>query len=302
MKKTLLLYLAVLFCFTPELFAVEDPIFSGPQVGEKLPPMNVKGVIGDHSSKEFELIELAGEKPVFVVFVHARTRPAFGLTNAMMRYAATRKKDGLTSGVVFLTHDATSTEKWMNVVQKNFPKNIELGISPDGQEGPGAYGLNRNVTLTILVGKEGKVTANFALVQPSMQVDGPKILRAIVAAVGSGEVPDINSLSGPRYQGRQDQRMKAAEDPKLIPLIRAVINKQATPDEVDAAAKKLEEYVQKNELAAKHFGRVTNTVVNSAKLGNYGTPTAQEYLKKWAKKYPSPTATKPLNKSIREKE
>ncbi len=301
MTKTFVFSLGVLLAFTAFAIAA-DPVFSGPQVGEKLPPLKMKGVFGEHAAKEFELIELAGERPVFVVFVHARTRPAFGLTNAMMRYAATRKKDGLTSGVVFLTPDSTSTEKWMNVVQKHFPKNIEWGISPDGQEGPGAYGLNRNVTLTILVGKEGKVTENFALVQPSMQADGPKILKAIVAAVGSGEVPDINSLSGPRYQGRQDERTKAADDPKLIPLIRAVINKQATPEEIDVAAKKLEEYVQTSELAAKHLGRVTNTVVNSDKLSNYGTPTAQEYLKKWAKKYPSPTATKTLKKTTREKE
>ena len=278
----------------------EDSIFSGPQIGEKLPPLKVKGVLGDHAGKEFELVELAGEKPIFVVFVHARTRPAFGLTNAMMRYAATRKKDGLTSGVVFLTPDSTSTEKWMNVVQKHFNKDVEWGISPDGQEGPGAYGLNRNVALTVLVGKAGKVTENFALVQPSMQADGPKILKAIVAAVGSGDVPDINTLSGPRYRGQQDKRMKPADDPKLVPLIRAVINKQATPEEVDAAAKKLEEYVQTSELAAKHLGRVTNTVVNSDKFKNYGTPTAREYLKKWAKKYPSPTAKKRRKKTDKE--
>jgi len=43
------------------------------------------------------------------------------------------------------------------------------GISPDGEEGPGSYGLNRKMTLTILVANKGKVTANFALVQRTLR-------------------------------------------------------------------------------------------------------------------------------------
>ena len=42
------------------------------------------------------------------------------------------------------------------------------------------------MSLTVLVGKEGVVSANFALVQPSVQADGPKILKAIVDALGRG--------------------------------------------------------------------------------------------------------------------
>ena len=63
----------------------------------------------------------------------------------------------------------------------------------EGKEGPGSYGLNRNVTLTILVGKEGKVTANFALVQPSTQADLPKILEE-VAKVAGGPVAKAEHL------------------------------------------------------------------------------------------------------------
>jgi len=174
----------------------DEPEFSGPQPGEALPELKVRGVFGEAAGKDFDLIAAADGKPVVLVFVHARTRPAFGLTNTLMRYAARRKDDGLQSGVVFLTDDPTATEQWMKVVERHFPKGAEYVLSKDGQEGPGAYGLNRNVTLTVLVGKENKVTANFALVQPSLPADGPKILAAIVAASGGGEVPDIAELGG----------------------------------------------------------------------------------------------------------
>jgi hypothetical protein len=182
----------------------DDPVFSGPQVGEKLPPFKAKGVFGDLADKEFDLIKRAEKKSVALIFVHARTRPAFGLTNTIMKFAATRSKAGagLESGVIFLTEDPTATADWMKKVEKYFPKGVAFGLSLEDAEGPGAYGLNRNVTLTVLVGKEGKVTANLALVQPSIQADGPKILKAIVDVTGGGKVPTIAELAGPQYRGQ----------------------------------------------------------------------------------------------------
>ncbi|MBV10793.1 MAG: hypothetical protein CMN21_16430 [Rubinisphaera sp.] len=283
--------LLILLC-NCSLISAEDSIYSGPQANELLPPLKVKGMIGEHSGKEFDFMELADKQPVFLIFVHARTRPAFGLTNALMKYAASRKKDGLASAVVFLTSDATETAKWMNTVQKHFAKEVEWTLSPDGLEGPGAYGLNRNVTLTVLIGKDGKVTENFALIQPSLPADSPKIFKALVAAIGSGEVPDLNELAGARYQEQPDRGMTSTDDPKLVEMLRAVINKQATPEAVDVAASKLEDYLENNRLAQQHLGRVTNTVVNSDRLETYGTPPAREYLKKWAKEYPAPQVEK----------
>lgn len=290
MRPCLLMLLTLVLGVGPA--TAEDPIFSGPQPGEKLPGLTVKGVHGEHAGEEFDPVGLAAGKPVLIIFVHALTRPAFGLTNAMMKYAAQRKKDGLSAAVVWLTSDATETEKWLKQVEKNMPEGVEIGYSPDGIEGPGAYGLNRNVTMTVLVGRDNKATGNFALVQPGLEVDGPKILKAIVEAVGSGEVPDIATLAGPRY--------RAMERPNLRPLLRPVINKQASKEEVDAAAKRVDEFVENNPAAAKELGRITNTVVNSEKFPDYGTPAAREYLKAWAKKYP--LETKPASREPRQPE
>ncbi|MGE0379106.1 MAG: hypothetical protein AB7Q45_27200, partial [Planctomycetaceae bacterium] len=148
----------------------EDPVFSGPQAGEALPPLPVTSVLGESAGEELDLIQKAGGKPVVLVFVNGRTRPGFGLTNLLMRYTASREKQDLHSGVILLTDDATATQQWVKNVEKYFsPETTTYGISKEGKEGPGAYGLNRNVELTILVGAEGKVTANFALVQPSIE-------------------------------------------------------------------------------------------------------------------------------------
>ncbi len=284
-----LIGLVFLLPFCQLAATADDPVFSGPQVGETLPPFNATGVFGDLAGKEFDLIERADGKPVVLIFVHALTRPGFGLTNTIMRYAASRSKDGIERGVVFLTDDATKTANWMGIVKKNFPDDVTFGYSPDGIEGPGSYGLNRNVTLTILVGKQGKVTANFALVQPSLQADGPGIVKAIVDVTGGGKVPTMAELGGGQYARATGRNMRTMEkDPELEQLLRAVINKQASDDGVAQAAAAVEKHVAENENGRQEIGRIATTIVDSGKLSNYGTEAAQKILQEWAKKYGNP--------------
>ncbi|HVJ67809.1 MAG TPA: hypothetical protein VM510_07495, partial [Caulifigura sp.] len=153
------------------------------------------------------------------------------------------------------------------------------GISMDGREGPGAYGLNRKVTLTILVGKEGRVTGNFALVQPSLNSDLPRILDSVVAVAG-GKAPKLEELDGMREMMRTTDQA-----PNLRPFLTPVINRNAAKEDVEKAAKAVEEHVAKDEAARKELGRIASTIVNAGKVENYGTATAQEYLKKWAREY-----------------
>jgi len=184
--------------------------FSGPQAGEKLTSFTTKAILGDQAGKEIDLVKSAAGKPVLIVFVHERNRPTVGLARLLGIYAATKKADGLTSGIVFLTPDATMTEEWMKVAKGALPAGVPIGISTDGQEGPGAYGLNRKVQMTILVGNKDKVTANFALVQPSLQADCPKIAQAVVDALGGGKGPTIEELQKldprPAYTGQERKK------------------------------------------------------------------------------------------------
>jgi len=260
----------------------QDKVFSGPQVGEKLKPFKVRGVFDDDAGKDLDFVTKAGGKPTVLVFVHDANRPSIGLTRVLMSYAMTRAKDGLASGTVWLTDDATEAEATLKRMRHALAKDAPIGISPDGKEGPGAYGLNRNVTLTILVAKDSKVTANFALVQPSIQADLPKILKEIVAVAG-GDVPKLEDL--PELKEMMKTRPTKEVDPKIPMLMRAVIQLKASREDVDKAAAEVEKYVKDNEAARKEVGRISKTVVEGGKLENYGTATAQEYLKKWAKEY-----------------
>ncbi len=348
----LLLALSVFACATAA--QADDPVFSGPQEGERLADFKALEVL-DKEGESFSFMGEAKDGPVFLIFVHKITRPSIGLIRTLMNDAAARKSDGLTSGVIFLSDDTTAMQAQVKRMSHALPTSVRLGISPDKQEGPGAYGLNRNVSLTILVGQKQKVTANFAIVQPSIQADAVKVLSAVVKAVGKGKAPTLGQLTvspvrdpilrkpldklldvdgkdrdvkaivkeiddyvGEKPQAKRalsgiagrlamvvqdkkyedevrkavrrwSQRKGAADrgrmSDKLSGLIRSVIQKTATDEQVDKANKALEAHLKENAADRREVGRIATTITSSGKLGNYGTPHAQEIIKGWAKKY-----------------
>jgi hypothetical protein len=270
----------------------EEPVYSGPQVGERLAPFKVRGVYDEAAGKELDLVTRAEGKPLLLVFVHEATRPSIALTRVLMDYASKRAGDGLACGVVWLVNadDPTAAEQYLKRARHAMPARADVGLSIDGKEGPGAYGLNRNVTLTVLVARGDVVTANFALVQPSLAADAPRVLGEVVKLVG-GKVPSLAELGAPgamparRDAGKGEGGAAAATDENLRAVLGPVIRRDATTEEVDRAAAAVEAYVKERPASRAQLGRAARTIVESGKLTNYGTPRAQDHLKTWAETY-----------------
>ncbi|MEO1981469.1 MAG: hypothetical protein ABGZ24_13205 [Fuerstiella sp.] len=278
------------------LFAVliksvdEEQVFSGPQAGEKLTPFIVYGVLGKHADQKIDLTAHADRLPCVIVFVHERTRPAYGLAQTVMKLVADRGPRKVTGGAVFLSEDPTQAATQVARLPKYFPGSVVLGVSPDGKEGPGAYGLNRNVSVTVLVAKKGVVTANFALVQPDIGVDGAKIFKAIGEVLGEEKSPLIADFAPERYRGPAKKKMTREtparpQDPELRRLLTPMIQKTATDDQVIAAAAKVEAYAAKNRKARTEIGQIAKRIIDGGTLKKYGTAKTQEYLRKWAVEY-----------------
>ena len=156
------------------------------------------------------------------------------------------------------------------------PAEVPIGISVDGAEGPGAYGLNRHVALTVLVGQGGKVSANFALVQPSVQADAPKILAKVAELIGEKppSAEELQSLS--QASGQMQAARPSSTDPRLAELLRSVIRKDATPEQVERAAEAVEAFVSKDDRARVQLRQITRRIVDSGRLANYGTRSRSE--------------------------
>ena len=160
---------------------------SGPQVGDKITPFTIRGVLDDEAGKNIDLVKDAAGKPLVIFFVHERTRPSIGLARQVLNDAANRKSDGLEAGLVLLAADVEATQEWVNMVPQVLPRGVPIGISTDGEQGPPAYNLSRKVVATIIIAKDNRVVANFALNAPNLDDDAKKISAAIAAALGSAK-------------------------------------------------------------------------------------------------------------------
>jgi len=172
----------VMTLWGPAPAQAQDTVFSGPQVGEKLSSFEILIINGDTDGTRVDPILLAEGKPTLMVFVHQVTRPGMALTRAITQYAAEQHEHGVRSTVVWLDDDQAAAEAFLRRAAASLSLVVPVGVSVDGGEGPGAYGLNRNVELTVLVAKENLVTANFALVQPSL-TEASKIAGAIATLI-----------------------------------------------------------------------------------------------------------------------
>ena len=262
----------------------DDPVFSGPQMGEPLPGFKIHPVLNADTDETLDLVSRADGKPITLIFVHELTRPSVGVMRIVMDYVAKRAPAGITGGVVFLSDDRTAMESRIERAKHAMPKKIPVGISTDGGEGPGAYGLNRKVTLTVIVANENKVTANFALVQPSVQADIPKIVKAVVATLGEDKVPSLADLGATRMRRRPAANNPGAakQDPNLRGLLQPILRKTADNAAVDQAVADLETYLKKHPETRKQVQAIAKRIVDSDKLANYGTARAQEYIQNWA--------------------
>lgn len=265
----------------------DEPQFSGPQVGEKMTPFQAQAVFGKEPSKNVNALgDVDG--PLLLIFVHQVNRPSVGFSRMLMDYAVSQKQAGLAARLVFLTNDPPDMEAWFRRARHALPKNVSPLISADGADGPGAYGLNRDMTVTVLVADKNKVTANFALVQPSIQVDAPKVGQAIANVLGLKDAPTLKDMGfeGRRMaMGKGKRAMTAEQEGIYRKMMSPVIQKTATADQVATAAKEVEQFAAKNPWFKNRVHNAANLIVNSGKLANYGTADAQGYLTKWAKEF-----------------
>ena len=154
-----------------------EEVFSGPQKGEKTPPFKVLDLNGPNAGKETDYITEWKGAPTVLCFIHELTRPGAQLFRRLDEYGA-RNKDSLRTLFVSLTDDVPKSERSLPASIKSLQMKSIVGISPDGKEGPGSYGLNKEVLLTIIIAKENSVLANWAIVSPN-ETDFPKIQAAL---------------------------------------------------------------------------------------------------------------------------
>ena len=164
---------------------LEKPIFSGPQPGEKVPSFAATNLRGENAGEELDPVAMAKDKLHLMFFVSkSRTFGRFlGQLRQQLQAIEGNSKQPWAMSVIVCTDDANEAEKSFAVLDQRYPKNLVVGLSKDGSAGPPAYGLDRNLTATVIVAKNGRVAHNLPYAGGAFYTQ-PHILGAIAGAMG----------------------------------------------------------------------------------------------------------------------
>ena len=209
----------------PDTFIIGERVYSGPQAGETLTGFTVIPPRRNHLEEEFDPVAAGLGKPHFMIFIDdSDIEEGIGAFINAAWMVDKKSKTGLAASVVVLEHEgsgatgaiqfATMGEPFWNA----YNAVCRIGYAPDGRDGPGAYGLNRNFPLTILIADaEGKVLYNFPFLEIPPDVPDPHVLGALAAAVGedretvaawlNNKLPDASKM-----QKREMKKMDSEQE------------------------------------------------------------------------------------------
>lgn len=249
----------------PAGFRLGKKVFSGPQPGEKLKGFPVIPPSRNDRAEEFDPVALAAGKPHFLVFLDdSDIAEGIGAWLHVVERIKKNSRSGLAASAVILGDERTTDIPFVRMSEKwwtRFNSAYQIGYSPDGRDGPGAYGLNRNIVMTILIADaKGKVLYNFPFRETLQDRPDPHVVGALAKAVGA----DRETVASWLKQKRSDKsKMQMREEKSET---RQVIAKRI----IDHMDKNGDGKISKDEASA-HFDQVDANKdgvidVNEAKL------------------------------------
>jgi len=269
-----------------------DALYSGPQPGEKTTGFKVIEIGGARDGAERDPIADNAGAPTALVFIHQAERSLVPLLRVIEQYDIERQ-DRIKTEVVFLTPDRLAGEQRVRAANGSLKLKTRVGLSPDGLEGPGNYGLNKDCLMTIVTARDNKVVANFALVQPGI-ADAPQVVAALAKTCGDDNPPTAEALAAkqPSYgmaRGRPMEAMKkdapdakpkenfpgaTPTDEKLTGLLRQFIRASNDDATVDRVLADVKAYIKDNPGLTRQAADGWTRVLHFG--DRYGTPYARK--------------------------
>ena len=262
-------------------------VFSGPQAGETLPKLLVSAVRGDDAGKTFNA--LGDRNGAQLIILAGPNRTSIRGIIGILRLIATvneNSKEQLQPVLIYLGDDKNQLAENANRYLEYMNGDPTIGISNDGRDGPGTYGLNRNVSMTIIVAKDGKVVYNFPFPEGMLTPD-PHVLGAISEVIHTE--PEqmrqwLVSAAEERTRAAATNERNRNGGVDIRALLNPILDKNASDEVIDAAAKKIDLVLEGNKAAAVSVGALASRMVQG-NLESYGTKRSQYHLFKWSRLY-----------------
>ena len=193
---------------------VQDDVFSGPLVGEPILGFEAVGMNGELRDQAHDFVAAYAGAPTVYCFVHEVSRATGKTLRALDDACAARAEDGLEALFVLLGSDQDATERYGLSLPGLLEMRSQLAVSADGVEGPGAWGLNKEMSLTVVVAKDDVVVSNHPLLVTNAN-DVPEIMAAVDEAML--ELEDMDDVKREILALRAELREVRAELARLAP-------------------------------------------------------------------------------------
>ena len=146
-----------------------EKLKSGPQLGDSVGAFHVEKCAGNESDGVETGEKLCyrcklGNRPVVAVFARKNDKQLAALVKELDAIVAKNVSKKMAAFVNLLGEDSKSLkEQATKLVKESKAKNVAVVVPVDHKKGPENYKLNPKAELTVLVYKQGRVRANFAL-------------------------------------------------------------------------------------------------------------------------------------------
>lgn len=178
MNNIRLLPIALLSTVAWATWSQDQELYSGPLPGEPIVPFEVVAATGPERDTVVDYVTRFDGAPTVYCFVHNVSRASSRTVRALDVACAARADEGLRTLFVMLGSDQDETERYGMIFPGLLDLSSHVGISVDGNEGPGAWGLDRELVLTVTVAKGDMTVASFPLLSPN-ETDVPRIMEAV---------------------------------------------------------------------------------------------------------------------------
>lgn len=142
---------------------------SGPAAGTDVPALPVYGVTGDVQSATVDYAAQRGARPTLYCFIPKEkwSRPTARLLIRLDEQLGGAAAEGAVVAV-WVTDDPAASRDYLPRAQQSLQlSRTALTVYEANASGPGEWGINTDVDLTVVAAREGRVLKSFALVSPN---------------------------------------------------------------------------------------------------------------------------------------
>ena len=169
-------------------FTVAEDIKSGLKVGEDIGPFDVTKLAGAEKDGTAAGKQLCyrcknGSRPQVMIFTRSSDEKVVALVKKLDASLAKNSEKQLRAFVNYMGENkegAADAAKKLCATTK--AENVPFVVPNEFENGPADYGISSKAEVTVLIAKEGKVTANYAFAK-AKDVDVDSVLSSVEKAV-----------------------------------------------------------------------------------------------------------------------